>query len=185
MALRIVEQAGRTDVGRQRSANEDSLVLCARRSSRSRTAWAARRPARWPRRWPPRPFEGAHRVRRAGRGAARAHRPRGQPAHLRPRGGRRVAPRDGHDADRGQGARRRGQPRPRRRQPRLPAARRRARAAHARPLAGRRARAQRADHAGGGRAPSAALDHHARARARSRTSRWTPTRSPAATATCS
>ena len=27
MALRIVEQAGRTDVGRQRSANEDSLVV--------------------------------------------------------------------------------------------------------------------------------------------------------------
>ena len=27
MALRIIEQAGRTDVGRQRSANEDSLVL--------------------------------------------------------------------------------------------------------------------------------------------------------------
>ena len=27
MALRIVEQAGRTDVGRQRSANEDALVL--------------------------------------------------------------------------------------------------------------------------------------------------------------
>ena len=27
MALGIVEQVGRTDVGRQRSANEDSLVL--------------------------------------------------------------------------------------------------------------------------------------------------------------
>ncbi len=27
MAIRIVEQAGRTDVGRQRSANEDTLVL--------------------------------------------------------------------------------------------------------------------------------------------------------------
>ena len=27
MALRIVDQAGRTDVGRQRSANEDALVL--------------------------------------------------------------------------------------------------------------------------------------------------------------
>ena len=27
MALRIVEQAGRTDVGRQRTANEDSLVV--------------------------------------------------------------------------------------------------------------------------------------------------------------
>ena len=27
MALRIVEQAGRTDVGRQRNANEDSLVM--------------------------------------------------------------------------------------------------------------------------------------------------------------
>ena len=63
---------------------------------------------------------------------------------------------------------RRGQPRPRRRQPRLPAARRRARAAHARPLAGGRARAHRPDHPGGGRAPSAALDHHAGARARSR-----------------
>ena len=59
---------------------------------------------------------------------------------------------------------RRDQPRPRRRQPRLPPARRRARAAHARPLAGRRARAQRPDHARGGRAPPAALDHHARAR---------------------
>ncbi len=27
MALRIVEQVGRSDVGRQRSANEDSLVI--------------------------------------------------------------------------------------------------------------------------------------------------------------
>ena len=27
MALHIVEQAGRTDVGRQRTANEDSLVV--------------------------------------------------------------------------------------------------------------------------------------------------------------
>ncbi len=27
MALRIVEQAGRTDVGRQRTANEDSLFV--------------------------------------------------------------------------------------------------------------------------------------------------------------
>ena len=27
MALRIIEQAGRNDVGRQRNANEDSLVV--------------------------------------------------------------------------------------------------------------------------------------------------------------
>ena len=55
---------------------------------------------------------------------------------------------------------------PRGRQPRVPHARRRARAAHPRPLARRGARAERPDHAGGRRAPPAALDHHARARPR-------------------
>ena len=43
VALRIVEQAGLTDVGRQRTANEDALVV-ARRCSPSPTGWAARRP---------------------------------------------------------------------------------------------------------------------------------------------
>ena len=49
------------------------------------------------------------------------------------------------------------------RQPRLPAARRRARAAHPRPLAGGGAGAQRPAHRRGRRAPPAALDHHPRA----------------------
>ena len=100
---------------------------------------------------------------RGARGAAHAHRAGGQQAHLRACRHRRVASRHGHHAHRRNvhgdqvslGARRR--------QPRLPAARRRARAAHARPLAGRRARAHGPDHAGGRRAPPAALDHHARA----------------------
>ena len=126
---------------------------CARRCSRWRTAWVARRPARWPRRVAVEAVEGAARVGRVRRGAAREHRPRGQPAHLRPRGGGRVATRDGHHAHAGEGARRRGEPRPRGRQPRLPHARRRARAAHARPLACRRARAERPDHA-------EAAEHH-------------------------
>ena len=64
--------------------------------------------------------------------------------------------------------RRRGGDRPRRRQPRLPTARRPARAAHPRPLAGRGDAAQGAAHRRPGRGPPAALDHHPRARPRAR-----------------
>ena len=58
--------------------------------------------------------------------------------------------------------------RPRRRQPRLPPARRQARAAHPRPLAGRGDAAQGPAHRRAGRGPPAALDHHPRARPRAR-----------------
>ena len=46
MALRVVEQAACTDVGRQRDANEDASSSRPRRCSRSPTGWAARTPAR-------------------------------------------------------------------------------------------------------------------------------------------
>ena len=58
MTLRIDDQAVRTDTGRQRSANEDSLLRPRRRCSSSPTGWAAPRPARSPRKPPPTSFEG-------------------------------------------------------------------------------------------------------------------------------
>ncbi len=125
------------------------------------------------------------RVRRARRGAARRHRPRRQPAHLRPRRCRRVAPRHGHHAHARQGARRRGEPRPRGRQPRVPHARRRARASspattRSSPSWSGAARSRR-------RPPSTTRSaRSSRARsAPSPTSRSTPTRWPAARAMCS
>ena len=81
----------------------------------------------------------------------------------------------GHDAHRGAGGGRRRDRRARRRQPRLPAARRRARAAHPRPLAGGRAGAQRARSRP--RTPNTTRrSRSSRARSGpSPTSRWTPT----------
>ena len=102
------------------------------------------------------------------RGAAHEPGAGGQPAHLRAGPERRVAQGHGHHPHRGDARRRRRERGACGRQPRLPAARRQARAAHPRPLAGGRARAQRPDRAGRGGAPSAALDHHARAGPRGR-----------------
>ena len=80
-----------------------------------------------------------------------------------------------------------GRDRARRRQPRLLPARRRAAAPDRRPLARRRADPPGQAHARGGRRASAALGDHARARARSRRSRSTraPTAPAPATSTCS
>ena len=152
MALRIVEQAGLTDVGRQRTANEDSLFVSPPLFAVADGMGGAKA------------GEVASAVAVEAVGAAAessepteaqlaAHRPRGQQAYLRACSGGRVAPRDGHHANAREGARRRGEPRARGRQPRLPDAGRRAVAAHARPLARGRAGAQRADHGRGRRAP--------------------------------
>ncbi len=165
MALGIVEQVGLTDVGRQRSANEDSLVLRppffavadgmgGARAGEVASAIAAEA------------FEGA---RDAGEAAE------AQLARLLREANRRIydlAVTD--ESRRGMGTtltaakvhERRGEPRARGRQPGVPPARRRARADHARPLPGGGARALRPDHGRGGRAPPAALDHHARPRPR-------------------
>ena len=184
VALRIVEYAATSDVGRQRETNEDALFVAPPLFAVADGMGGAR-PARWPRQLATKAFE-EH--------GESAEPPERQLTMLAQEANRRIydlAERDesrrgmGTTLTLGQGDRRRGGARPRGRQPRLPPARRRARAAHARPLAGGRARAQRPDLAGGGRAPSAEVDHHPRARTRSPTWRWTPTRSPAARATCS
>ena len=85
MALRIVEQAGRTDVGRQRTANEDSLVVApplfavadgmgGAQAGEVASAMAVEA------------FEDARDSGRAARGAARAHR------SARPTGGSTTSP---------------------------------------------------------------------------------------------
>ena len=165
MALRIVEQAGRTDVGRQRSANEDALVLSppffavadgmgGARAGEVASSLAAgvfgeqigsgeapetqlTRIAQEANR---RIFELAatdesHRGMGTTLTAAKVHDDEVSLGHVGD--SRAYLLRDG-----------------------------RARAAHPRPLAGGRARAHRPDHPGGRGAPSSALDHHARARAR-------------------
>ncbi len=165
--LRVAEAVHRTDVGRQREANEDSFFSRApvfavadgmggaqAGEVASRIAVAAFEPEL--------PED-------AGPGALAARdRAARQPRDLRPRPGRHLALGHGHDADRGARRRRRGLLRPRRRFARLPAARRRAQPAHQRPLARRGAAPPgQADQGAGGRAP-AALGHHPRARAGAR-----------------
>ena len=164
--LRIDDQAFRTDTGRQRSANEDSLFVrapifvVADGMGGAQAGEVASKAAAeaFDRDLP----DGA-----AGAGPARDDRG-GQPDDPRARPRRSLAGRDGDDDHRGDRRRRgrRGGDRPRRRQPRLPPARRQARAAHPRPLAGRGDAAQGPAHRRPGRGPPAALDHHPRARAR-------------------
>ena len=166
MALRIVEQAGRTDVGRQRTANEDSLVvrpplfavadgMGGAKAGEVASAVAVEA------------VESARESGRARRGAARgrscatanrriydlavadeSRRGMGTTLTLAKVHGDEVSL--AHVGDSRAYRMRDGE----------------LVAAHARPLAGRGARAQRADHGRGGGAPSAALDHHARARPR-------------------
>ena len=98
MALRIVEEAGLTDVGRQRQRERGPLVR-RRRSSPSPTAWAARGQARWRRRsrWTssPRRSRRATAARRSGwRAIVRAA---NRKIYDLARSGR-VARRHGHDA---------------------------------------------------------------------------------------
>ena len=118
-------------------------TTCARRSSSSPTGWAAPRRARSPRGWPPRHStatsarEPPEAMLREAFGSANRE------IHEHARRGRQPR-RDGDDAHRGDRRlrERRGGDRPRRRQPRLPAARRQARAADPGPLAGRGAAPQ-------------------------------------------
>ena len=184
VALRIVEQAGRTDVGRQRTANEDSLVVrpplfaVADGMGGAKAGEVASAVA----------VEAVERARESGEpaeaqlaGIVRD----GQPAHLRPRGGGRVAAGHGHHAHARQGPRRRGEPGPRGRQPRLPHARRRARSSSR--ATTRWSRSSSGAARSRPRPPSTTRSaRSSRARsAPSRTSRWTPTRSPGARATSS
>ena len=156
-------------------ANEDALPRALARCSRSPTAWAARAPARSRREMAVETLGEARRRRaRAREQQPRRRRRGGQPAIYE------LAQEDASRA--GMGTTMTAVLVRRRRDARsahvgdsraLPAARRRARAAHPRPLARRGVRAPGQAHARGGGGPPAALDHHARARARSPTSRST------------
>ena len=165
--LRVAEHVERTDTGRQRRANEDSLLrpLAAVRDRRRDGRRPGRRGRLDRRRRGPR--AGAARRTAARRGAPRRR------ACARPTRASTSSPADhdlrgdGHDAHRRLRRRARGHDRPRRRQPRLPAPRRRARAADRGPHARRGARPAGQAHARGGRRAPPALDHHPRARARS------------------
>ena len=166
MTLRISDQAFRTDTGRQRNANEDSLFTRGNvfvvadgmggaqagevASKAAAESFDRELPQAPPERVLEETIEAANRTIHEQRAA-------------RPRAGR-----DGDDDDggdrrpRGRG----GGDRPRRRQPRLPLPRRPPRTAHPRPLAGRGDAAQGPAHRRPGRGPPAALDHHPRARPR-------------------
>ena len=166
--LRVDDQAFRTDTGRQRSENEDSLFV------RSPIFVVADG------------MGGAQAGEVASKAAAEAFDrdlPEAPPEQVL-RETIEAANREIHELARADPSRagmgttitaaivdareRRGRDRPRRRQPRLPAARRQARAADPRPLAGRGDAPQGPDHRRPGRGPPAALDHHPRARARAR-----------------
>ncbi len=159
MALRVAEQAFRSDTGRQRTANEDSyyakapLFAVADGMGGAQAGEVASRIAA-------ESFEPAV---RGGESPEAYLRTIAESANERihslaqndstPLG-------DGDHAHRRDGRGRRGLLRARRRQPRLPVARRRAAPAHLGPLARRGAPPPGATDLRAGRGPSAALDHH-------------------------
>ena len=103
MALRVVEQAGLTDVGRQREAQRGQLRSMRAAVRASPTAWAARRRARSPRRWRSTCCSAGDERRRHAGGAADPPDPRGQPPDLRAGAAGRVTARHGHHDHRGDG----------------------------------------------------------------------------------
>ncbi len=163
--LRVAEQYAVTDTGRQRRANEDSLLarsplfVVADGMGGAQAGEVASRIA-------VESFQ--HGPRGLLRAGARARRPcaRSQLAHPRALAVERRAGRHGHHAHRRIRRRARGGDRARRRQSRLLPARRRAAAPDRRPLARRRAHAPGPADARGGRRAPAALGHHPRPRTR-------------------
>ena len=167
--LRVVDQAFRTDTGRQRSANEDSffvrapIFVVADGMGGAQAGEVASKAA----------ADAFDRDLPSGPPGARSCGRRSKPPTARstsspattPRGpgwGRRSPRRSSTPSGEEVGDR------PRRRQPRLPPARRQARTAHPRPLAGRGNAAQGPAHRRPGRGPPAALDHHPGAGPRAR-----------------
>ena len=161
--LRVAEQYAGTDTGRQRRANEDSLLArsplfvvadgmggAQAGEVASRIAVESFQPG----------VEGGSPSSSSLRSRTRER------AHPRALARQRRPGRDGDDAHRRLRRRARGRDRARRRQPRLLPARRRAAAPDRRPLARRRADAPGPAHPRGGRRAPAALGHHARARPR-------------------
>ena len=163
--LRVAEQYTGTDTGRQRRANEDSLLaraplfVVADGMGGAQAGEVASRIA-------VESFQPGLADSTAPELALAAARPRGQRAHPRALPLQRRAGRHGHHADGPLRGRARYRHRPRRRQPRLLPARRAAAAPDRRPLARRRADAPGPADAGGGRRAPPALGHHTRARPR-------------------